>query len=190
MGAKVTFDSLNRLIIVTTAPVDGLITLDVQVDLYSDMKEDIRASATLAANPTAFLASLGGVPTPTGYTGQYYFLNNAEGWRLQPYDADHELMLVGNILVGDTSAPWFVSRPGRTIVISREFSNLAALVESNAQQDEITFLYKVARNKKRLHKVSDTEYQVTVYDDDNVTPLVQWTLEQEAVTEDEIRTLV
>lgn len=126
MGAKVTFDSENRLVVVTAAPVAGVVTLDVQVDLYSDMKEDIRSSATLAANPPAFLPSMGGVPTATGYTGSYYFLNNTDGWRILPYDADHELYLVGNFQVINPDLPWWVARPGRTVLISREFSNLAA----------------------------------------------------------------
>lgn len=128
MGAKVTFDSESRLVVVTAAPVSGVVSLDVQVDLYSDMKEDIRASAVLAANPPAFLGSEGGVPTATGFTGQYFFLNNAEGWRIQPYDADHECYLVGNLFPIDPDAAWWVSRPGRTIMMSREFSNLAQAI--------------------------------------------------------------
>lgn len=128
MGAKVTFDSDARLIVVTTVPVGGIITLDVQKDLYSDMKEDIRNSAILAANPPAFLNSEGGVPTASGYTGAYYFLNNVEGWRIQPYDADHQLYLVGNLFAIDPDVAWWVARAGRTISVSREFSNLAALV--------------------------------------------------------------
>lgn len=127
MGAKVTFNSDTRLITVTAAPVDGVVSLDVQKDLYSDMKEDTLLSDALAANPPAFLPSQGGVPTATGFTGQYYFINNVEGWRIQPYDADHELYLVGNLLAIDTTAPWWVERASRTIVVSREFSNLAGL---------------------------------------------------------------
>lgn len=130
MGAKVTFDSANRLIVVTAAPVNGIVNLDVQVDLYSDMKEDLRASDTLASNPPAFLNSEGGVPTATGYTGQYFFLNNEEGWRIQPYDSDHELYLVGNLFPIAPAAAWWVSRPGRTIMVSREFSNLAQGIDT------------------------------------------------------------
>ena len=126
MGAKVTFDTANRLITVTTAPVSGVVTLDVEIDLYSDFKEDMAApSDLLAANPPPFLNSEGGVPTDDGFTGQYFFLNNAEGWRLQPYDADHELILTGNLQTSDATLPWWVSRSGRTIIVSRKFSNLA-----------------------------------------------------------------
>jgi hypothetical protein len=129
MGAKVTFNSADRLIEVTAAPVGGVVTLDVQVDLYSDMKEDMRLSNVLAGNPPALLNSIGGIPTATGYTGRYFFINNAEGWRIQPYDSDHELYLVGNIFAIDTDLPWWVARAGRTITVSREFSNLAQAVE-------------------------------------------------------------
>jgi len=179
MGAKVTFDSVNRLITVTEAPVNGLVTLDVQVDLYSDMKEDIRASATLAANPNAILPSLGGVTTPTGFTGRYYFINNAEGWRIQPYDADHELLLVGNLFAADTSIPWFVYRTGRTIGISREFSNLAEIVVTGVtglnatEAAQLDFIYQ---NEGGRWLIDEVTQEFVVYEDDNVTEVARFSL--------------
>ena len=40
MGQKVTFYPVTQIIQVDIAPVDGVIDLDVKVDLYSDGKED------------------------------------------------------------------------------------------------------------------------------------------------------
>jgi hypothetical protein len=129
MAAKVTFNATDRLITVTAAPVAGVVTLDVQVDLYSAMKQDFQQlSNSLAKNPPPFLNSVGGIPTASGYTGAYYFLNNAEGWRIEPYDADHRLYLIGNLFPIDSTVDWWISRKTRTISISREFSNLASLV--------------------------------------------------------------
>ena len=44
---KVTHDATNRLIIVTEAPVGGLITIDVLSELYSESKRAWLADLTL-----------------------------------------------------------------------------------------------------------------------------------------------
>jgi hypothetical protein len=100
MGAKVDFDHVNRLIIPNTAPVAGVITIDVQVDIYSDGKEDWLSDATL--NKFRFpVQAIGGQDTAGGKLGTTYILT--DGWHLRPYEADHTWALIGNMFTEDGS---------------------------------------------------------------------------------------
>ena len=47
MAAHLDYDTDKRIIYGTTAPVDGEVLLDVQIDLYSDMKEDWLSNSVL-----------------------------------------------------------------------------------------------------------------------------------------------
>ena len=73
---------------------DGVTELDVQQDLYSDWKE-----WAVSGNHTAFLEAfrtVGGDPiTVDRNLGDSYFITN--GWLIQPYSADHELVASGNL---------------------------------------------------------------------------------------------
>lgn len=82
MAAKVTFDHTTRTIKPKDPVTDtGSIQLDVQVDLYSDGKEDWLADTTL--NKFYFpIEAIGGQPTAAGQLGTTYILTN--GWRLSP----------------------------------------------------------------------------------------------------------
>jgi predicted nucleic acid-binding Zn-ribbon protein len=73
---KVTFDGLNKLILVN----EGVTTLDIKVDVFSDWKEWV-----ITRDDNAFwlpaIRSVGGDPTVAGQTaGDIYFLQN--GWKL------------------------------------------------------------------------------------------------------------
>lgn len=95
--ANVTFDGPNKLIIVN----NGITSLDVQVDLYSDWKEWVLLSDNSKYLPA--FAATGGEPIGGGlYTGQTYIVIN--GWYIRPYEANHNLFLDGNIF-GDAGAP-------------------------------------------------------------------------------------
>lgn len=131
MGAKVTFDGAARTITVTEAPDgNGQIVIDVQEDLYSDAKEDWRTVAGLAAFPFPFEVDGGRDQGGGEFSGRNFTLKNGAGddWRIVPYDADHELILVGNINGADVTAPLNNTRAGRTIMLSRKFSSLAQAI--------------------------------------------------------------
>lgn len=96
MAEKVTFDGSQKLILVDKATPDafGRISLNVQVDLYSDGKEDWLANANL--NKYYFpIEPIGGQDVSTGKLGTTYVLQY--DWRIQPYEGDHELQIVGNL---------------------------------------------------------------------------------------------
>ena len=89
---KVTFDGPNKLILVN----EGVTTIDVQEDIYSNWKE----WSTHRDNTKYFPAfsTLGGDNiTDTTFIGDSYFLEH--GWRLQPWisGAGYILDVIGNL---------------------------------------------------------------------------------------------
>jgi len=87
---KVTFDGINKLILVNP----GETSLDVQVDLYSDWKEWARTDNNLKyLSPWSIV---GGEPTVAGQRLDVtYFLIN--GWKIKPYGGTYDLIIDGNI---------------------------------------------------------------------------------------------
>lgn len=130
--AKVSADPNTRIISFIQAPVSGSQTVDVATDIYSQLKNDWHVSGSL--NKLRFpLRPVGGDPiSSTEVVGKYVFLANDEGWRLQPYDGDHELSLIGNIFPEDTTTAIWLARPGRTITIQLERSSQATLLRGSS----------------------------------------------------------
>jgi len=144
VGARVTFDPDNRLIIVTEAPVGGKTSLDVLVDLYSDAKEDWLADDTLRKLLFPFRVIGGDDLGGSIKAGAYFFLQNQNGWRMRPFEADHALTLVGNFFAEDAVQPTFVPTLGDyTVSIQLLTSSLTQLAEtgvSGLTPDESTKL--------------------------------------------------
>lgn len=87
--SKVTFDGLNRIIRVNT----GITYLSVQEDLYSASKEWLLDNAGFLP---PFTDAIGNQALGGGkFAGQFYFLGN--GWRIKPWEANHELTIDGNL---------------------------------------------------------------------------------------------
>lgn len=124
MAAKVTADPDARTITVTEAPTNGVVSLDVVEDIYSPLKDDWLATPTL--HPLRFPFRTFGDETGAGQIGPYVFFDNVSGWRMVPFDDDHEVSLVGNLIPesaiqGITRRVWN-DRPGRTVSISEKTS--------------------------------------------------------------------
>jgi len=87
---KVTFDGVNRWILIN----DGETDIDIQTDIYSDWKEWVLLENNLKYFPP--LNTVGGEPTiGAERLDVTYFLIN--GWRIKPYPGSYTLNLVGNI---------------------------------------------------------------------------------------------
>jgi len=99
MGAHVTFDHVNKIIQVNTAPVGGEVNLDFQIDFYSDMKEDWRSDATLNKLRPPINVIGGQSTTGSQSAGDIYFLD--AGWKIRPYEADHRLTITGDVFSPD-----------------------------------------------------------------------------------------
>lgn len=121
MSTYLTIDPDNRIIEITKVPVGGLSSLDAQIDIFSDLKEDWFSTPALHGLKFPF-RTFGDPKTPTNVIGPFVFFNNILGWRFQPYDLDHELTILGNLVPENVTLPMFVSRPGRQILILLEQS--------------------------------------------------------------------
>lgn len=168
MGAKVTFNATTRRIEVTQAPdVNGVIRLNVKVDIYSDGKEDWLADADLQKMQFP-VDALGGNPTPEGVLGDSYILRY--GWRIQPYEADHTLIIDGNLfpeidpLVVDTVGAYRVE-------VKEKVSTLVEIRTDTTAVADLALMRKILDN--RLHTDPVTG-KMTLYDDDGVTPIREW----------------
>lgn len=95
MGVKLYADTTNKWLVITLAPdVDDRVYLNTQIDIWSDLIEDWEA--TLALRRFTFpLTAIGGETISTGKLGTSYVL--AEPWQIAPYEADHELVIDGNL---------------------------------------------------------------------------------------------
>ena len=91
---KVTFDGVNKLIIVNP----GVTSLDVKTDLYSDWKEWVRNEDYLKFLPP--FSTVGGEPIVGGQSLDVtYFLIN--GWKIKPYYGSYTLNIIGNLFEVD-----------------------------------------------------------------------------------------
>jgi len=132
MAAKITIDPVNKLIIVKS----GITSLDVKVDLYSDMKEDWLADSELRKYEFPWRTTGGDAIGEGKYSGSKYFLKS--GWRIRPYEADHELLLQGNLYSNeDPPEPLAVPTLGDytvNVIIQRSIDAIAIAITSVGTQ--------------------------------------------------------
>ncbi len=215
--AMVTFDGQTKLILVH----DGVTTLDVGVDLYSDWKEWATAStANLRWAPafrSAGLEDLGGGRARGGAV----FIQN--GWKIRPHEAHHQLTLTGPLLVQDPPGSFIVPPQGPfTVLVSQivpidaqllagyepavvagavrteltpELARMDTSVSSRASSVELAgvssqvavvsallgglagvtdLVRKILTNRLELSAAYPNNH--VLYDDDNSTPLLQWSV--------------
>lgn len=121
----------TRTVYLDEPPVDGVVTLDVVTDIYSQLKDDWLASEVLFKLRFPF-RSFGDLAGVNRQIGPYVFFDNVSGWRLKPYDADYELYLAGNLIgesaVQQLTLPLWEGRVGRSISIFLQTSNQALTV--------------------------------------------------------------
>ena len=123
MVEKVTFDADARLIIVNY----GVTLLDAEIDLYSAAKREWKNNHTLNKLRPPFRSVAGDPLGGSRFIGAYFFLQNQieAGWRIRPSEANHELVIIGNLYSEDASQPMFVSTLGEhTVAIHIEKSSL------------------------------------------------------------------
>jgi len=131
MAAKATFDLDNLLIIFDQVAPDGngKVSIDTQVDIYSDAKEVWNTSALYPGFEFPF-NTIGGEDLGGGLgAGDYYFLRTDLGWRIRPYEADHELTITGNLYPVDANDPLVVpTSSAYTVPVIFERSQLTQTV--------------------------------------------------------------
>lgn len=161
MGAKVSFDPVNKIINVTQAPAliggEQVVELNVKIDLYSDGKEDWITDASLQKLDFP-LRAVGGDPLPGSKSlGSTFFI--APPWRIRPYEASHILRVNGNMYMEDGTSPFTQTLGTYNVMVESTVSNL---VDSTvAQLKEIE--YSSFQNHVWIDAVngySGTEYPI------------------------------
>jgi len=126
---KVTFDGVNRLILIN----DGVTDVDMQRDVYSAWKEWVSVYDNLKYyNP---FNAIGGDPTIVGQSLDVtYFLINA--WKFKPYSGQYNLNIVGNVYDvdgGDIKIPAdIVSGEPNNITININTSNIVRRIDGSS----------------------------------------------------------
>lgn len=134
MGAKATFNHITRIIKLTETPTleDGeyVVRVDVQRDFYGDQKEDWLAYPDTLRKVRPPFYVQGGQATPTGALGDTYFKRS--DWKIEPYDADHRLIVTGNLFSVDGKSP-YIKPTGGTYAVFLE-STVSNLVDSTVSE--------------------------------------------------------
>lgn len=114
MGAKATFDPVTRIIKLTEAPslVDGemKVFLDVQIDLYGDMKEDWVSTESLRRLRVPIRSAGGDALPGSDSLGDTYFLR--DDWDVELYDASHVIAVNGNFFKENGKSPFIAPSGG------------------------------------------------------------------------------
>jgi hypothetical protein len=118
MAAKWTMDWDERIFILKA----GVTEIDVQIDLYSDWKEETLIGDNGKYAPA--MRTVGGdAITETQSLGDTYFLIN--GYRIRPQEASHELTITGNIFTDPAGDPIVLPTLGTfTVLVTNAVSNL------------------------------------------------------------------
>ena len=121
---SVTFDGPNRLILINY----GETALDFTDDIYSRWKEWVRME-DYSKYPNA-LSVIGGETIGGGqFVGATYFLEN--GWRIKPWEGNHNFDLTGNIYTREEGETPYVNTDGNwKINITNRVSTLVFKVET------------------------------------------------------------
>ena|SRR3990167_6058513 len=138
MAAKFTVDTANKLFILNS----GVTSLDVKVDLYSDAKEDWKDNSTLNRFRFSILA-VGGQDIGGGQTiSPYYILQS--GWKVRPQEANHTLIVIGNLITDDGSPPIIATVGDYNVLIRSQItSSSLSSGESGLTQAESDKLFTV-----------------------------------------------
>jgi hypothetical protein len=119
---KVTFDPINKLILVNP----GVTEINMKTDVYSDWKEWILLE-DYSKYPAA-LSVIGGEPTVAGqFVGSTFFLIN--GWKIRTWEGSHRLVVDGNLYSDDGLDPFVPTLGPYSITYAIKFSNLVDMVQ-------------------------------------------------------------
>lgn len=112
----------------------------------------------------------------------YFFLQN--GWRVRPMEADHTLIITGNLFVQGGGVPvvptlgaFNVSAQYTVPVQAQGISTAGGGGLTTDQSDRLARIEKLLRNKRVTDPVTGVQ---TIYDDDGVTVLLQGDLFEDA----------
>ncbi|HAW05868.1 MAG TPA: hypothetical protein DCW83_14370 [Saprospirales bacterium] len=136
---KVTFDGVNKLILVN----EGVTTLDVQTEVYSDWKEWAKLRSDNIVWSQA-ISTVGGDPiTSETFVGDTYFLEN--GWRIQPWGstAGYILDVIGNIYTREPGQNPVNPTPNVSVTLTRSNITETSLVGGTTTTTRLEEIWKI-----------------------------------------------
>jgi len=137
LGAKATFDSVTRIITIIEPPDgNGEILINVKQDLYSDGKEDWRSSEALRRVRFPLRAAGGDALPGAIDSGTTFFLRS--DWRILPYNADHKLIVEGDLFREDGGALFLPTADPHTVQIESRVSALVYVAEGSGSGSSLT----------------------------------------------------
>ena len=170
MAAKWTIDNLNRLLIVNF----GVTELDVEVDLYSDWKEEYQLTVN-SKFPPAFRTAAGDPISGTQDLGAGYFLIN--GWKIRPHEADHQLNITGDLFTDPSTEPIAVPTLGAfTVTINLIVSALTRQIQTAVsgltalESAALLRIEQIIRNRRILDQADG---KLKVLDDASLAVLLE-----------------
>ena len=118
-----TFDGVNKIITLVTGTVQFS-----SADIYSRWKDWCQEDPDRLKYEPAFDNSVGGNSLGGGVlVGAYYFLQN--GWTIRPQEADHQLVVSGNLFPIPDTAALFTSTIGNyQVVVGMRTSSLTQTI--------------------------------------------------------------
>ena len=133
MANKVNFDIVNKIIQVTIPPSpEGVVELDIKIDVYSDGKEDWLANSSLRKRPFPIIPVGGNVLPNSRQLGSTFFLYS--DWKIRPYEADHTFKVTGNLYSVDGTSPFTHTIGSYNVLLEQHVSSL---VDSTLNIDAI-----------------------------------------------------
>lgn len=126
--AKVTFDGVNKLILVN----DGETELDFRNDVYSAWKEWKQEPNQENGKYLEAVSVVGGDPLPGNRVlGSTFFLEN--GWRMRTWEGDHILTITGNVFTREGDDPFVDTITDVKVTINLNTSTLVETIELGAE---------------------------------------------------------
>ena len=127
MGAKLYADSATKTLVVTQAPDgDDFVYLNAQEEVWSDLIIDWESDLTLRGH-TFPVRAIGGDTISAGKLGTTYVL--AEPWQIEPYEADHDFVIDGNLFTELTLTKLVLPTVGLTTQESQALIDIALAVD-------------------------------------------------------------
>lgn len=152
-----TFDG-DELTITLDAPTDGVLTISVGNDIYSEWKEWVLLSDN-SKYPPAFRPDGGADLTPGIAQGSYFFLRNDFGWRIKPHESTHTVYVVENLVPEDSSLPIVVPTAGAFTVLVLGLQPITQKVDDLIEGQQIA-LYNGSVSIDTIDGVPGTSFPI------------------------------
>lgn len=172
MGAKLYADTATKTLVITQAPdVNGFVSLNAQIEVWSDLIIDWETDLDLRKF-TFPVVAIGGQTISSGKLGTTYVLTSP--WQIAPYEADHDFDIDGNLFTESALTKLVLPTVGEfTVTVNRNLSTLVEVVESGvsgltpAESADLSLMRKMATNRADLNAT-----EVITYDDNDIDVLL------------------